>query len=59
MNWTGVITSFVCLIGGVLIYLGIMHTHWGKARVKYQVFIMILSIVCACVAGGLIRYFIF
>ena len=56
MNWSGVITSFICLIAGVLIYLGIMHTKWGKAHVKYQTFIMILAIVIACVAGGLIRY---
>ncbi|MGN0270103.1 MAG: hypothetical protein ACI4CX_05340 [Candidatus Weimeria sp.] len=53
------ITSFVCLIAGVLIYLGIMHTAWGKKQTKYQVFIMIVSIVVACVVGGLIRFFIF
>lgn len=58
MDWTGVITSFVCLIGGVLIYLGIMHTKWGRARVKYQTFIMIVAIAAACVVGGLIRHFI-
>lgn len=59
MDWSGVITSFICLIGGVLIYLGIMRTSWGKARAKYQVFIMIIAIVAACVVGGLIRYLIF
>ncbi|MQN01752.1 MAG: hypothetical protein DUD27_04415 [Lachnospiraceae bacterium] len=59
MDWVGVITSFICLIGGVLIYLAIMHTKWGKSHTKYQVFIMILAIVIACVAGGLIRFFIF
>lgn len=59
MDWIGVITSFICLIGGVLIYLGIMHTKWGKSKVKYQTFIMIISIVAACVVGGIIRYLIF
>lgn len=59
MNWTGVITSFICLIGGVLIYLAIMHTSWGRAHTKYQVFIMIIAIVAACVAGGLVRYIFF
>ena len=59
MDWIGVITSFICLIGGALIYLGIMHTKWGKSKAKYQTFIMIISIVAACVVGGIIRYLIF
>lgn len=59
MNWVGIITNFVCLIGGVLIYLAIMHTKWGKAHTKYQVFIMIAAIVAACVVGGLIRHLVF
>lgn len=58
MDWSGVITSFICLIGGVLIYLGIMHTRWGKEHARYQTFIMILAIVAACIVGGTIRFLI-
>ncbi|MDD6428953.1 hypothetical protein [Candidatus Weimeria sp. HCP3S3_B5] len=58
MRFEGVTTNFVCLVAGVFIYLGIMHTGWGKAHTRYQVFIMIVSIAAACLVGGLIRHFV-
>lgn len=58
MDWIGLILNIAAIFAGVFIYIGIAHSKWGKKHENIQFFIMLVSILLACLAVGIIRYFV-
>lgn len=58
MDWIGLIINVIAIFVGLFIYIGISYTPWGKKHEDMQFFIMLASILLACVIAGVIRYFV-
>ena len=48
--------NVAAIVSGLFIYIGITNTKWGKEHTDIQYFIMLVSILCAVLVGGLIRW---
>lgn len=51
MDWLGLIVNFCAIIFGLLLYILIANSKWGKKNEKYQFPIMLAVVVIACLAG--------
>lgn len=50
------IINVIAIFAGLGIYLGVMHTKWGREHEGYQYAIMLAAILAACLVGGLLRF---
>ena len=58
MDWSGLICNLIAIFAGLFIYIGILHTKWGKTHEDYQYAIMLAAVIGACLIGGLLRWLI-
>ncbi|MCR4610553.1 MAG: hypothetical protein K5644_01515 [Lachnospiraceae bacterium] len=56
LNWTGLITNFVAILFGLLIYILITNSKWGKKHEKFQYGIMLVCVLAACLFGFGLKY---
>lgn len=56
MDTTNMLINVAAIVSGLFIYIGITNTKWGKEHTDIQYFIMLVSILCAVLVGGLIRW---
>ena len=56
MDWLNMIINVIAIFAGLGIYLGAMHTKWGREHEDYQYAIMLAAILTACLVGGLLRF---
>ncbi len=61
MDWIGLIGNVIAIFVGLIIYIIIANTKWGKAHSKAQYAIMLVCIILAVLIGWgiklLIRHF--
>ena len=55
MNWMGMLINLFAIICGLAAYIGIMNSKFGKEHANLQYAIMLLTIILACLVGGLLR----
>ncbi len=55
MDWIGIIVNMTVIFVGLFLYLGIMHTEWGKAHEKQHFIVMLVALLVACVVAGGLR----
>lgn len=62
MDWIGLIGNVIAIFVGLIIYIIIANTKWGKAHSKAQYAIMLVCIILAVLIGWgiklLIRHFV-
>ena len=46
MDWLNMIINVIAIFAGLGIYLGVMHTKWGREHEGYQYAIMLAAIFC-------------
>ncbi len=55
MNSMGMLINLFAIICGLAAYIGIMNSKFGKKHANLQYAIMLLTIILACLVGGLLR----
>lgn len=58
MDWIGLISNFIAIVFGLVIYIVITNSKWGKSHDKYQYAVMLLCVMLACLFGWGLKLFI-
>ena len=58
LDWIGLIGNFIAILFGLLVYILITNSKWGKAHEKYQYGIMLACVLIACLFGFGLKYVI-
>lgn len=56
MDTANMLINVLAIAGGLVIYIGISNTAWGKKHQQYQYAIMLMAILFAVILGGVIRW---
>ncbi|SDB21756.1 hypothetical protein SAMN02910298_01043 [Pseudobutyrivibrio sp. YE44] len=58
MNTANMLINVAAILAGLVIYILISNTKWGKAHQDYQYAIMLMAMMAAVLIGGLVRWLI-
>jgi hypothetical protein len=58
MDTANMLINVAAIFGGLLIYIFISHTKWGKDHEDYQYLLMLIAILSAVLLGGLVRWLV-
>lgn len=56
MDTANMLINVAAILGGLVIYIFISNTKWGKSHEQYQYAIMLIAIMAAVLLGGLARW---
>lgn len=56
MDWQNLIINIIGIFAGLAIYIIVMNTKWGEEHADFQYAIMLVSILAACIVGGVLRW---
>ncbi|MGN0483588.1 MAG: hypothetical protein ACI4HI_08565 [Lachnospiraceae bacterium] len=55
MDWIGLLCSLIALIAGLVFYILLTGSKWGKEHEQYQYAIMLVCVIAACAIGGVLK----
>ena len=55
MNWVEMLINVVAIFGGLGLYIAVMNSKFGRTHEQWQYAIMLVTIICACLIGGVLR----
>ena len=58
MDTANMLINVAAIFAGLLIYIFISNTKWGKKHEQYQYAIMLMAIMAAVLLGGLVRWLV-
>ncbi|WP_167511301.1 hypothetical protein [Pseudobutyrivibrio xylanivorans] len=58
MNTANMLINVAAILAGLMIYIFISNTKWGKDHEQFQYAIMLMAIMAAVLLGGLARWLI-
>ncbi len=56
MSTSNMIINVIAILSGLMLYMAIVNSKWGKAHEQFQYAIMLGTILFAVLVGGIIRW---
>ena len=56
MDTTNMLINVAAILAGLVIYIFISNTKWGRTHQQFQYAIMLMAIMAAVLLGGLARW---
>lgn len=58
MNTANMLINVAAILAGLMFYILITNTKWGRKHEDYQYAIMLIAIMAAVLLGGLVRWLV-